>query len=46
MTAHYLERQGPYRSFSNTEVRYYPLGEDMFADMIPALESAQQLYFH
>ena len=45
MTAHYLERQGPYPVFSNTEVRYYPLGEDMFADMIPALESAQHFIF-
>lgn len=45
LTARYLSRRGPYPVFSNTQVKYYPLGEDMFADMLPALESAEHFIF-
>ena len=31
--------------FRNTEVKYYPLGEDMWADMLPDLESAKSFIF-
>ena len=45
LTARYLSRQGHYPGFSDTEVKYYPLGDDMFADMLPALESAEHFIF-
>ena len=45
LTAGYLSRHGAYPVFSRTEVKYYPLGEDLFADMLPALESAEHFIF-
>ena len=44
-TAAYLRDYGPYPVFTNTQVTYYPLGEAMFADMLPALESAEHFIF-
>ena len=44
-TAAYLRDYGPYPVYTDTDVRYYPVGEAMFADMIPALESARHFIF-
>lgn len=44
-TAAYLRDYGPYPVYDNTEVRYYPVGEEMFADMLPALETAEHFIF-
>lgn len=44
-TAAYLRDCGPYPLYANTEVRYYPVGEAMFADILPALEGAKRFIF-
>ena len=44
-TAQYLMRQGPFPVCRHTETRYYPVGEDMFADMLPDLERAEHFIF-
>lgn len=43
-TAAYLGRQG-FPLYDNTDVRYYPSGEAFFADLLPALESAEHFIF-
>lgn len=41
-TARYVRDFAPGPVFDGTAVRYYPSGEAMFADMLPALQSAQK----
>lgn len=41
-TARYVRDFAPAPVFDGTAVRYYPSGEAMFADMLPALQSAQK----
>lgn len=41
-TARYLRDFAPGPVFDGTDVRYYPNGESMFADMLPALSSARR----
>ena len=41
----YLNRSGCFPVFKNTEVRYFPLGEDKFAAMLEELEKAEQFIF-
>ena len=41
-TARYVRDFAPSPVFDGTAVRYYPSGEAMFADMLPALQSAQK----
>jgi len=43
--ARMLKRISSAHVFRNTEVRYYPLGEDMWADMLPDLEAAKSFIF-
>lgn len=40
-TARYVRDYAPGPVFDGTAVRYYPSGEAMFADMLPALQSAR-----
>ena len=41
-TSRYVRDFAPGPVFDGTAVRYYPSGEAMFADMLPALQSAQK----
>lgn len=41
----YLCRSGCYPVYKNTEVRYFPLGEDKFAAMLEELEKAEHFIF-
>lgn len=41
----YLSRAGGNSVFENTIVQYYPLGDDMFPDLIEELESAKHFIF-
>jgi cardiolipin synthase len=41
----YLATQAHAPAFQNTEVTYYPLGEEMFADMLADLEKAEKFIF-
>ncbi len=41
----YLSRSGCFPVFGNTEVRYFPLGEEKFAAMLEELEKAEQFIF-
>ena len=41
LTAQYLHDYGPMPVCSGTAVKYYPDGQSMFADMLPALQNAQ-----
>lgn len=43
--AHYIHRSGCYPVFANTSVRYFPLGEDMFEEMLGQLERAKHFIF-
>ena len=43
--AHYLAHHVDAPVFTNTEVSYYPLGEDMFAAMLPELEKAEKFIY-
>jgi cardiolipin synthase len=45
MSSRYVQDYGPYPVFSNTETTFYPMGEAVFADILPALESAQHFIF-
>jgi len=42
---HYLNRSGSFPIYSQTEVQYFPLGEDKFAAMITELEKAEKYIF-
>ncbi len=43
--ARYLNRTGCFPIYNNTEVTYFPIGEDKFAAMIKALEAAEKFIF-
>lgn len=43
--AHYIDRYGGYPAYRNTEVTYFPLGEDKFAEMLIQLEQARKFIF-
>ena len=43
--ATYLLRHAHAPAFSNTDVHYYPLGEDMFRDLLADLEQAEKFIF-
>lgn len=43
--AKYLNRTGCFPVYKNTEVRYFPLGENMFEAMLEELKSAEQFIF-
>ena len=44
-TAHYVATCGGYPVWKNTDVTYYPTGEEMFTAMLRELESAQHYIF-
>lgn len=44
-TAHYVAACGGYPVWENTEVRYYPIGEKMYAAMMEEMEQAQHYIF-
>ena len=41
----YLYRNGGFPVYRNTEVKYFPLGEDMFAALLTELERAERFIF-
>lgn len=41
----YLNRTGRFPIYENTEVRFFPLGEDKYAAMIPQLKAAKKFIF-
>ena len=41
----YLSRSGCMPVFANTQVRYFPLGEDMFSAMLEELEKAERFIY-
>ena len=43
--AQYLHRYANAPVYSNTEVRYFPLGEDKFAEMLRRMEQAKEFIF-
>lgn len=43
--AYYLSHQLGFPTYRNTEVTYFPLGEDKFAALIPELEKARKYIF-
>ena len=43
--AAYIENSGSYPVYGNTNVKYYPLGEEMFEDMKKELEKAKRFIF-
>lgn len=43
--ARYLQSKGQHTIYENTEVKYFPLGEDMFAEMIRQIEKAEKFLF-
>ena len=43
--AHYMHRTGCYPVYDHTEVKYYPLGEDKWADLLEALQQAEHFIF-
>ncbi len=44
-TVHYMNHFGGFPIYKNTEVKYYPLGDDMFPDLLEALEKAESFIF-
>ena len=42
---HYLNRSGCFPIYDQTEVQYFPLGEDKFAAMLTELEKAEKCIF-
>lgn len=44
-TAKYISSQSKYSIYSNTQTKYYPLGENMFEDMLEALRNAKHFIF-
>ena len=44
-TARYVQKNGPFPVWRDTSVTYYPLGEEMFADMMRAIEAAEHFIF-
>ena len=43
--AHYMHRSGCHPVFDGTSVTYFPVGEDMFAEMLRQLEAAEHFIF-
>ena len=43
--ADYMEKGGRAPAFNNTEVKYYPLGDDIFPVMVEELEKAESFIF-
>ena len=43
--AHYIQRSGCHPVYENVAVTYFPLGEDMFAEMLKQLEEAKYFIF-
>lgn len=43
--AHYMNKRGCHPVFENTEVTYFPLGENKFDEMLRQLEAAQHFIF-
>ncbi len=43
--AHYLRAHGNHAIYTNTEVTYFPLGEDKFQEMLRQLEQAEKFIF-
>ena len=43
--AAYIENSGSYPVYGNTNVKYYPVGEEMFEDMKKELETAKRFIF-
>lgn len=43
--AHYVEQVGGFPAYSNTEVKYYSMGEYVFDDILNALEEAEEFIF-
>ncbi len=43
--AHYLRRYGDHPVYTNTQVTYFPLGEDKFQALLEELEKAEQFIF-
>lgn len=43
--AKYLHDYGKYPTYTNTQVKYFPLGEDKFREMIRQLEQAKEFIF-
>ena len=41
----YLSRHGHFPAYENTSVTYFPLGEDMFREMLSQLEKAEKFIF-
>ena len=41
----YLNRTGPFPVFTDTEVTYFPLGENMLEALLPALQAAKHCVF-
>ncbi|MDD5922575.1 MAG: cardiolipin synthase [Eubacteriales bacterium] len=44
-TAQYVIHKGHYPAWGNTEAKYYPVGEDMFEDMMEDLRNAKHFIF-
>ena len=44
-TARYLAERGGFPLYAHTETRYYPIGEELYAAMLEALEEAQSFIF-
>ncbi len=43
--ARYLRSMGQHTIYANTEVKYFPLGEDMFTEMLAQMEKAEKFIF-
>lgn len=43
--ANYMNNYGGYPTYSNTDAKFFPLGEDKFAEMLVQLESAEKFIF-
>lgn len=44
-TSQYIFKESNYPLYQNTSTKYYPLGEDMFDDMLTEMEKAQDYIF-
>ncbi|MFI3169108.1 MAG: cardiolipin synthase [Faecalibacterium sp.] len=44
-TCAYIKNYGPYPAWKNTQVKYFPLGEKMFAQMLADLRNAEHFIF-
>ncbi len=41
----YVENAGGFPTYGNTKIKYFPFGEDKFADLLPELEKAEHFIF-